>query len=132
MKSKLSFIFAAAILLGACSLAPTNRQQSGDQKTNTPGAVMEKKDASPSGSTATYTKDDVAKHNSASDCWFVIDGGVYDVTSFIEKHPGGKVITMACGKDASLFFHARGKEKEDHSDQAKQSKENFRVGSLTQ
>lgn len=132
MKSKFSLIFAAAVLLGACSLTPTNKEQDSGEQSNEQGAVMEKKESIPSGAMATYTLDDVAKHNSSSDCWMVIDGGVYDVTSFIDKHPGGKVISFGCGKDASIFFHARGEKKEDHSDKAKQSKENFRVGSLAQ
>ena len=32
---------------------------------------------------------EVQKHNSASDCWVVISGVVYDLTDFIREHPGG-------------------------------------------
>lgn len=31
----------------------------------------------------------VAKHNRADDLWLTIDGKVYDVSKFAEKHPGG-------------------------------------------
>jgi hypothetical protein len=31
---------------------------------------------------------EVGKHNSAHDCWLVIHGYVYDVTSFLASHPG--------------------------------------------
>lgn len=35
------------------------------------------------------TTDDVAKHNSQTDCWITVRGNVYDVTEFLEQHPGG-------------------------------------------
>ena len=35
-----------------------------------------------------YTLDDVALHASATDLWVVISEEVYDVTAFINKHPG--------------------------------------------
>ena len=35
-----------------------------------------------------------------------IDGRWYDVTKFVSKHPGGKVILEYVGRDASAIFHA--------------------------
>ena len=40
-----------------------------------------------------------------------IDGYWYDVTNFVDRHPGGPVIEHFIGKDASTIFHAYG-----HSD----------------
>lgn len=61
-----------------------------------------------SNSKETYTIADVSTHNSSSNCWFVIDNNVYNVTGFINKHPGGaKRITDYCGKDASAAFKNR-------------------------
>ncbi len=48
---------------------------------------------------------DVAKHNTQQDCWAAVDGDVYDLTSWISRHPGGadKIIPL-CGTDASAAF----------------------------
>lgn len=54
-----------------------------------------------------YTKEQVAEHSSASDCWTIIDGTVYDITSYIPRHDGGDEILRACGTDATSLFRAR-------------------------
>jgi len=54
-----------------------------------------------------YTMAEVAKHNSPSDCWIVLNGEVLDVTSFLQDHPGGeKAIVGFAGRDASAMFNA--------------------------
>ena len=48
---------------------------------------------------------EVQKHNTAKDCWTVVNGDVYDLTSYIAKHKGGAaVLTAICGKDGSASF----------------------------
>jgi nitrate reductase (NAD(P)H) len=37
-----------------------------------------------------FTRQEIEKHDSEKDCWLVIDGKVYDVTSVLGWHPGGK------------------------------------------
>lgn len=52
-------------------------------------------------------RDEVACHAAASSCWVIIHDTVFDVTSFIGEHPGGKsVILRAAGKDATGAFDA--------------------------
>lgn len=52
-----------------------------------------------------YTLAEVALHNSTSDCWTAIGGLVYDLTPYVEKHPGGvSNITRVCGKDGTSAF----------------------------
>ena len=53
----------------------------------------------------TFTAAEVAVHNTADDCWLVVDGVVYDVTPFLSEHPGGKKVVVAqAGKDATAKF----------------------------
>lgn len=49
--------------------------------------------------------DEVQKHVTMDDCWVIIKGNVYDVTYFLETHPGGKqAILMRAGKDVTKLF----------------------------
>jgi cytochrome b involved in lipid metabolism len=36
------------------------------------------------------TRADVAKHKTDESLWFIIDSKVYDVTDFVDAHPGGE------------------------------------------
>lgn len=55
-----------------------------------------------------YTMADVQGHNSASSCWSVVDGQVYNLTAWIGRHPGGaEAIESMCGKDGSAAFHGQ-------------------------
>ncbi|KAG6366021.1 hypothetical protein INS49_000197 [Diaporthe citri] len=51
------------------------------------------------------TGSEVAKHKSTDSCWTVIHGKVYDITSFLDKHPGGRSILLRQGgADATAEF----------------------------
>lgn len=41
---------------------------------------------------------EVAKHNTPDDAWMVIEGEVYDVSGFGERHPGGEVVYSYAGE----------------------------------
>jgi len=48
---------------------------------------------------------EVTKHNTRSDCWSIVKGKVYNLTSYVQSHPGGaSVIANICGKDGSGAF----------------------------
>ncbi len=53
----------------------------------------------------TFTMADVAKNNSATSCYSVVRGKVYDLTAWISKHPGGEgAIKRMCGVDGTAGF----------------------------
>mmetsp|Transcript_72074 Transcript_72074/g.134769 ORF Transcript_72074/g.134769 Transcript_72074/m.134769 type:complete len:1008 (-) Transcript_72074:112-3135(-) len=56
---------------------------------------------------AGITLEEVAKHNTKSDAWVVVNGAVCDVTEWIPRHPGGEQAIMAfVGQDASDEWNA--------------------------
>lgn len=49
-----------------------------------------------------FTSEEVALHNSPTDCWTIVNGFVYDVTTFSGRHPAGSsAIKEMCGVNAS-------------------------------
>ncbi len=72
----------------------------------------------------------VAQHSAPADCWLVISNRVYDVTSYLKKHPGGaETITPWCGKESTVAFQT-----EDgagsHSSRAYRDLETYNIGDL--
>ena len=75
---------------------------------------------------ASYTAADVATHNTAGDCWVIVNGNVYNLTSFIASHPGGpSPISSLCGLDGSASFNGQ------HSASTLNSVSNLLLGPLT-
>ncbi|KAL0403259.1 UNVERIFIED_CONTAM: cytochrome isoform E [Sesamum radiatum] len=73
-----------------------------------------------------HTFEEVAKHNKTKDCWLIISGKVYDVTTFMDDHPGGdEVLLSATGKDATNDFEDVG-----HSDSAREMMEKYYIGEI--
>ncbi len=72
-----------------------------------------------------YTMQQVAANNRAVSCWTVIDGLVYNLTSWVDVHPGGAdAIISLCGIDSSAAFNAQ------HSNDASvaQALVSYRIG----
>lgn len=52
-----------------------------------------------------YTWQEVAKHNTAESCWVIINREVFDLTPFLDEHPGGKeMLLLAAGRDCTDLF----------------------------
>ncbi|KAK9711384.1 hypothetical protein K7432_007881 [Basidiobolus ranarum] len=70
--------------------------------------------------------EELSAHNSRSDLWFSIEGKIYDVTSFVDEHPGGEeVILEQGGLDATEAFIDVG-----HSDDARKILKDLYIGDL--
>ncbi|XP_035794444.1 sulfite oxidase-like [Anopheles albimanus] len=53
-----------------------------------------------------YTMDEIVKHNSpSSGIWVTYGIGVYDITSFVPKHPGSDKVMLAAGGAIDPFWH---------------------------
>lgn len=51
------------------------------------------------------TRGEVSSHFDFDDCYIIIHKIIYDVSSFLEKHPGGRNVIMEfAGKDCFFFF----------------------------
>ena len=83
------------------------------QPTPTPAAVAPSAKPSPTPepemTTQTgYTMAKVKENNSAISCWSVINGNVYNLTQWINSHPGGpSVIRGLCGVDGTSSFNGK-------------------------
>uniref|UniRef100_A0A7S2NR37 Cytochrome b5 heme-binding domain-containing protein n=1 Tax=Cyanoptyche gloeocystis TaxID=77922 RepID=A0A7S2NR37_9EUKA len=50
--------------------------------------------------------DEVKQHNKAEDAWMVLKGKVYNVTPYLEYHPGGReILVKVAGKDVTSLFN---------------------------
>ncbi|CAL1604102.1 unnamed protein product [Knipowitschia caucasica] len=73
-----------------------------------------------------YTLEDIRLHNMSTDTWLIINDKVYDITSFLEEHPGGEeVLLEQAGSDATESFEDVG-----HSTDAREMLEQYYVGEL--
>lgn len=52
-----------------------------------------------------FTWEEIKKHTEQGDCWLTIQGKVYDISTFMTKHPGGRWILLGqAGQDATPAF----------------------------
>jgi cytochrome b involved in lipid metabolism len=48
---------------------------------------------------------EVKKHNTRTDCWTILRGKVYDITPYLEFHPGGiDKLMLGAGRDCTQLF----------------------------
>ncbi len=108
------------IIVSLISISPAHAASSGGG--SAPAPVQK-----PVSTNLPLTLDEVKKHNSADDCWSIIDGNVYDLTNWVDSHPGGKErITAICGKDGTSSFLG----KHSNSNTAKSQLNRFDLGKL--
>ncbi|NP_001279243.1 cytochrome b5 [Callorhinchus milii] len=73
-----------------------------------------------------YTLKEVEQHNSFVSNWIIIHHNVYDVTKFLEEHPGGEeVLREQGGGDATEAFEDVG-----HSTDAQELRKQYIIGEV--
>lgn len=79
------------------------------------------------------TINEIAKHNTANDCWMIINNNVYNLSSFLNQHPAGSDIMIPyCGKDGTQAFATKGGKGDPHSSQAQAMLPNYLIGQVGQ
>ncbi|KAM6980633.1 cytochrome b5 type B [Aplochiton taeniatus] len=73
-----------------------------------------------------FTLEEIKTHNMSKDTWLIIHDKVYDITSFLEEHPGGEeVLLEQAGADATESFEDVG-----HSTDAREMLDQYFLGEL--
>ncbi len=125
MNKKSLIVIAVVVIIGAGALVfglsgnPANGPVASQSPVVSPTPI--------SSGQKSYTLANVAEHKDGSSCWSTINGKVYDLTAWINQHPGGPSrILSICGKDGSSAFNTQ------HGGQARPANEltNFYIGNL--
>ncbi len=93
---------------GSTGSVTTGTSTTGTSGSTTTGGTTTSGSTGGSATPSGYTLTQVGAHGSRSSCWSAINGNVYDLTSWVDSHPGGALtILTICGKDGSPFFNAQ-------------------------
>ncbi|XP_059565335.1 fatty acid desaturase 2-like protein FADS2B isoform X6 [Myotis daubentonii] len=100
-------------LVGTSQLPLGEKHQANDKpEENGKAQVSPKQEADGKGDTPRkslnlYSWQEIQRHNQKTDQWLVINRKVYDVTSWADRHPGGRrVLNHYAGEDATDVFRA--------------------------
>jgi len=74
---------------------------------------------------ARFSVKEISQHNKREDCWLIIEDKVYDVTSFVDKHPGGDILLSYAGMEATDIFDAF------HADSTNKMLINYEIGTVS-
>lgn len=75
-----------------------------------------------------FTRKELETRNSRKDAVLIIHNGVYDVSKFLEEHPGGEeVLLEKAGQDATEPF-----EDVSHSSDARSLMKKYKIGELVE
>jgi len=107
----------SSILIGMLALniiyPPTINKAGSSTNTNSQNPTQNSSTSNTNAGSNTNTRSDnntltvknIAQHSSPNDCYLIIKQNVYDVSSYISLHPGGRgTITSRCGREVTSIF----------------------------
>ena len=128
MKNIKVFLIAAFVLVVIIAVVVSYNKKSDENNVDSQNPVLNPspslgndapaKAPSPAPQTPSYTLAQVQAHADASSCWTIIGDNVYDLTPWINQHPGGaENILKLCGKDGTAAFTGKhgGQEKQENT-----------------
>uniref|UniRef100_A0A0A9WVI7 Cytochrome b5 n=2 Tax=Lygus hesperus TaxID=30085 RepID=A0A0A9WVI7_LYGHE len=75
-----------------------------------------------------FRLEEVKQNKNSKSTWVIIHNSVYNVTEFLNEHPGGEeVLLEQAGRDASEAFEDVG-----HSSDAREMMEKYKIGELAE
>lgn len=77
-----------------------------------------------------YSKQEVEKHNKEDSLWTYYKNDVYDLTDWVKKHPGGRVVIKAGGKDLEKVWKDTGFEWHMTNKDVLKQLEKYKIGTL--
>lgn len=70
-------------------------------------SILQKVRRNPNGYRDYYhTWEEIIEHDKRGDCWAVVHGKVYDLTNFVDIHPGGEIIYDGAGGDCTPMWES--------------------------
>lgn len=76
---------------------------------------------------------EIQSHNTAKQCWIIVNNNVYDITKFIKTHDGKceeMKLTDFCGKDASAKWLTKQRSEHAHKRKSVLEFERSRIGAF--
>jgi cytochrome b involved in lipid metabolism len=102
-----SLAVAGLLLTAACANddVPDEATEDASPDSHNDEATAEPESPDADAESDVFGMEEVAENNTQESCWAVMDDTVYDLTGWIDQHPGGpERIEQLCGTDATDAF----------------------------
>ena len=133
-----ALVGVCSLVLAGCTVGETQEVPQDDtdammlesQTGESDAMGVEESATQPEAMEASFTLEEVGTHNTAADCWLVVNETVYDVSEYVtaQKHPGGDVIAQNCGTEVTEAFFDRPNGSGPHSEKAQGFLETMMIG----
>ncbi len=121
------------------NLTETTNSQIVKPQTNNSIPIKTNVIVTPPSGNVTLNMTEILKHNKSTDCWMLISGKVYNITSYFGSHPGGNSpMAATCGEDATAEYATKNPGAttstggQSHSSSAAAMLGNYFIGNLDQ